>query len=585
MNRPLTILGIHDGHNAAACLVRDGRVLSAIAEERLTRTKNEPGYPRAAVEAVLKESGSTPDDIDIVALGTRFMHSREFYLNWDWYRKGSEDEARDREMEPQRRAHFLETRIAERKAAIIAHIGVAPERIRIVEHHLAHAATAYYGSPWAADGEDALVLTLDGSGDGLCATVSIGSAKGLTRISETKSAASIGKVYSRITFLMGMKPWEHEYKLMGLAPYADEKGLDRSYRVLRELVTIDDGSLEFRPGSTLTTNYIYPHLRAQLENHRFDWIAGAAQRLTEELVVKWVRNAIAHTGIRRVACAGGVFMNVKANMLISQLDEVTGVFVFPSCGDESIPFGAAWQAHAEERAAGKPLPIGGPLETAYLGPQFRDEEVTSALHAKPDRQKLHARAFKEINEVTARALADGAVVARCAGRMEWGARALGNRSILMDPRRTDQVRVLNAAIKQRDFWMPFAPTVLAQRQGEVIQNPKAFPSPHMLLGFVTTPRGREQLAAAVHPYDQTARPQILEPKDNPDYHDLIERFRLRTGVPGLLNTSFNVHGEPIVASPEDALSTLERSGLQFLAVGSYFVSKAPIPEAWTEGVS
>src|SRR5579884_629306 len=579
MNDSVSVLGIHDGHSASACLLRDGCIVAAVSEERLSRRKNDPGYPRRAVEEVLRIAACRPMDLTAIALGTRFMHHREFFLGWDWYRKGYDDQLRDANGAGDRRRYFAEERLGERRSTIVDHLGVPDARITVVEHHDAHAATAYYACPWVNDAGPVLVLTLDGSGDGVCATVGIGEGGRVRRIAETRSAASIGKVYSRVTFLLGMKPWEDEYKVMGLAPYADETGAGRSYRVIRPLVEVDRGALTFRPGTQLWTNYCYPYLRSQLEGHRFDWIAGAAQRVLEELVLAWVRNAVAHTGIKRVACAGGVFMNVKVNMLMLDLPEVAQLFVFPSCGDESICIGAAYRVYADYiRRTGRAvtMPV---FDSVYLGPEFSQAAIRAAIDAEGLAAKYRVRLISNVNEAVAQLLARGEIVARCDGRMEWGARALGNRSILLDPRRLERVRDLNRAIKHRDFWMPFAPTVLAERQREYLLNGKGVAAPYMILAFRTTPEGYDVLRAAIHPYDLTAGPQVLEPDASPGYYDLVKQFEALTGVGAVLNTSFNLHGEPIVCSPQDAIRTFERSGLEFLALGNFLISKRGADEA------
>ncbi|MDD5679972.1 MAG: carbamoyltransferase C-terminal domain-containing protein, partial [Candidatus Omnitrophica bacterium] len=421
-----------------------------------------------------------------------------------------------------------------------------------------------------------LVLTLDGSGDGLCATVNIGEKGKLKRIAETKSDASLGKVYSRVTFLLGMKPWEHEYKIMGLAPYAEQKGVEKSYRIIRPLVEIDEGNLVFRKGTHIWPGYCYPYLKSELENHRFDWIAGAAQKVVEELVVKWVNNAVKKTGIGRIACSGGVFMNVKANLLLTELKGLNGIFVVPSCGDESICIGAAYEVYAGHMHDTKKEFEIHLLDSIYLGPEFSQNDIQSSLDAAGAGKKYYVRFSEDINRIAARLLAAGEIVARFDGRMEWGARALGNRSILMDPKNTAKVGNLNAAIKCRDFWMPFAPTMLNEGQRRYIRNPKNIKSPHMMLGFHTTEKARVEFAAAVHPYDGTARPQILERKDNPGYYDLVKNFESISGIGGLLNTSFNIHGEPIVCTPEDAISTFKRSGLEYMILGNCLVSKKPL---------
>ena len=576
MKKDHIVLGISEGHNASACLIKNGKIAAAISEERLSRNKNDFGYPRRAVEKVLQISGCKPVDINRVALGARFMHGPEFYKDWNWYRKGYSQQVNDAENEQYRRKYFLEERLPYRREVVKKHLGVSDEVIDIVEHHEAHAAAAYYACPWINEDGKVLVLTLDGSGDGLCSTVNIGEKGVISRIAATKSDASIGKVYSRLTFLLGMKPWEHEYKIMGLAPYADEKGVARSYNVMKPLVEIDDGELVFKRGSHISPGYSYPYLKSELENHRFDWIAGAAQRVLEELITKWVRNAARATGIKRIACAGGVFMNVKVNMLVMEMDEIDDMFVFPSCGDESLGIGSAYKTYADHLLQSNDKFEMDVFDSAYLGNGFTREEIDSGIKSMDLAGKYNVKSFEDINEAAAELLASGEIVARFSGNMEWGARALGNRSILLDPRRVDKVKELNSAIKRRDFWMPFAPTILAERQSDYIENPNNVKSPHMMKAFHSTERGQKDIPAALHPYDGTCRPQILEKRANPEYYDLIKKFESLTGVGGLLNTSFNLHGDPIVCTPQDAVSTLERSGLEILILGNYIVSKKPI---------
>lgn len=571
MPTPTTILGIHDGFTASACLLRDGHLVAAVSEERLTRTKNAAGYPHRAIEQVLAIGGCDPRDISAVALATRFMHSPEFFLDWSWYRQDMAEQQRDQQAAGDRAQYFLGERLSQRTRAITDHLGIPPTKVTIVDHHEAHASSAYYASPWINDPGPVLVLTLDGSGDGLCATVSVGENRYLRRVAQTGSSASIGKVYSRITYLLGMKPHEHEYKLMGLAPYADPDGAEKAYQVIRPLVELDDDSLVYRQGTPLSTSYCYAYLRERLENYRFDWIAGGIQRRTEELVVQWARNAIKHTGIGKMACAGGVFMNVKANMLLAALPETDSLFVFPSAGDESLCFGAAYKAHRDLLGdQGGPWP---PFPPAYLGPAFSEGDVELALQRSGVSEWCEVAAPRDIDAAVAQLLAQGDIVARCDGRMEWGARALGNRSILMSPDNVRRVRDLNAAIKHRDFWMPFAPTILAERQHLYMENAKSLPAPHMVLAFGTTNEGRGRLAAALHPYDNTIRPQLLEAKHNPAYHNLIRAHERLTGVGAVLNTSFNLHGEPIVCSPADAIDTLRRTGLTNLVLGKRLLQK------------
>lgn len=569
----MKILGIHDGHNAGAALVQDGMVIASVSEERISRVKNDAGYPKKAIEEVLALGNCRPDEIDIIALSSRFMHNRDFYRSWEWYKKGEKEQDIEQNEDIEIKAGFFRQRLKERKKQIAEHLSVNQDKIIIVEHHLGHAAAAYFGSPWANQAEEVLIFTMDGSGDGVSATVNIGKAGEIKRIAETKSMASLGKIYSRITYLLGMKPWEHEYKIMGLAPYSDDIGVKKSYEVLKKLIGLDNSGLIFENKTKLSTNYCYQYLRNNLENHRFDWIAGAVQKLQEELTVSWVKNSIKKTGIKKIAFGGGSFMNVKANMLISEIDGVDDIFIFPSCGDESLSIGVAYKVYADWLSKnGKKINMPA-FKDIYFGREFRDEQIKKAIE-EADAEKTYIVERKEdINSAVAELLANKEIVARFSGRMEWGARALGNRSILMDPRNIERIKELNAAIKHRDFWMPFAPTVLCDLQNEYFINPKKIKSPYMVMGFKTTEKGKKNLLSAIHPYDFTARPQILERDLNPDYYDLIRKFQSITGVGAVLNTSFNLHGEPIVCGPADAIDVFERSGLRYLALGNYLIAK------------
>jgi carbamoyltransferase len=405
----------------------------------------------------------------------------------------------------------------------------------------------------------------------LSASVNIGMDGKLKRIASVGRSESLGSVYSAVTFMMGMVPLEHEYKLMGMAPYADPKRAQAVADMLFEYMPLPKSLTWHRAPMKPPSPLIYSYLRKRLELHRFDSIAAGVQLYTEEMLVRWVENAIAKTGIRKLALSGGVFMNVKANKRIMELREVCDLFVFPSCGDETNAMGAAFWQEAE-LGKSRHLP---PIQSVYYGPDFDPSDTHTAVEQRSKGKDWTVKYFADgdIDIHIADLVAAGEIVARARGAMEFGARALGNRSILADPTIPGVVNTINYMVKMRDFWMPFAPMVLDRRAKDYLINPKNIPAPYMILSFDTPKDVRNQMTAAIHPYDQTARPQVLSAAYNPDMYKLLSRFEEKTGRGVILNTSFNLHGLPIVGTPDAAIDVFEQSSLPHLAVGDYLLSK------------
>lgn len=562
----MIVLGIHDGHTAGSALIKDGKILAAVSEERLTNIKNYSGTPLLSVQKVLEITGVTPDKVDLIAIGC-FVRVGSPYADQNSLAKVQI------KLSPFFHSHafakgyvkffhlFRET--AGLKKLFLS-LGMDKIPIQFIEHHLTHAACAYYQRPFK---DDSVVLTLDGSGDGLSATVSIGKGNAIKRISETTFYDSLSNnLYSEMVGFLGMKRWEHEYKLMGLAPYGKDDGLVNYFK---KVIRINpENPLEFQ---NISGSYLYnvtKKLTPVLVGRRFDNIAWAAQTYYEELLCQWVKNAVSYTGIHNIVCAGGSFLNVKANKKIRELKEVDKLFVYPASDDSGTPVGSAIAGYVNLCKQQNKTAHVKPVRDVYYGVEFSNDQIESVI--KNSKWNKKAQFYKTgIEKKCAGLLSSGYVVARFAGREEWGPRALGNRSILADPRNLSIIQKLNFAIKQRDFWMPFAASMLPSDGKKYLKNYHS--APYMIEAFDTTKYAND-IIASIHPYDRTCRPQIVSDW-NSSYKKIISEFKKITGVGAILNTSFNLHGYPIVGSPEVAIKTFEQSGLDGLILENWLILK------------
>ena len=586
----MRVLGIHDGHSSSAALIEDGKVVAAIQEERLTRNKNQGGFPHHAIQEVLKIGGCSLTDLDAAAFcgySTVFKHNtreegiasthrkfepirhnfmRRFEIKVRGIRNTVWPGLRQRHREKDRKKKQRQRR------SPLAQQGFPLDKIHFVEHHQCHAAAAYYGQ--GDMNEPVLVITCDAAGDSLCASVQLGQHAQMERLAQVPRADAVAMIYGLITYYLGFVPLEHEYKLMGMAPYASDSRQAKSicdyFHSLFRFVP-DQPLLWQRTPGTPPTFKLGPVLKEILAYKRFDHIAGGLQKFTEEFMRQWIHNVVQATGVGKLALSGGIFMNVKLNKLIMELPDVESLFVFPSCGDESNSIGAAWEVYANlAQAQNQPI-ASQPLGPVYWGGGFSDAEVEQAIAAYAFTKKVEVRHYENIEQQCAELLARGQVVARFKGRMEFGARALGNRSILADPGNWQTIHRINAMIKKRDFWMPFAPSMLAECADDYIVNSKAQAAPYMILAFDAKPGNVETIVAATHPYDKSCRPQIVEKSHNPGYHRLLTHYRELTGHGAILNTSFNLHGFPIVYRPQEALQVFDNSGLKYLAIENFLV--------------
>lgn len=587
----MNILGIHYGHNATIALVQNGKLTFAVSEERFNRLKNSKGFPVLTLDYIYKNI-LKPREVDLAVLFQKdylgyldlkrnnFKSIRDFSLGNDSFNRCYSFKNQLIERTGAYKIRSLVGRILNRWRRNIdkrsqesinyfsKSLQIPREKIIYSDHHASHAyATCFNLNP----AQKTLIFTMDGEGDGLSSTVNIFHNYKMKRISSNPIPVSLGYFYAEITKLLGMIPNEHEFKVMGLAPYAKQEKAQALYERFKDLITLNS-RLEFE--AKLPMNRISYYLLEKLYNQRFDTIAAFAQLFLEEKVLEWVKAWIKKTAIHDLALAGGVFMNVKLNQKILELKEVNSLFPVPSAGDESTALGAACYGYIKLCQDKKKKLELQPVKDLYLGTSYSNNEVEKFLSENRYFGKYKIEKFSEklaIEKKIAQLLAENQIVARFKGRMEWGARALGNRSILANPRDRNTVREINERIKNRDFWMPFAPSILEEDAQHYLVNPKNIFAPYMAITFDTTDLAREHLVAAIHPYDFTSRPQIVSKDWNPSYYYLISEFKKLTGIGGVLNTSFNLHGEPNVEGLKDAFYTFENSGLKYLAVENFLV--------------
>jgi carbamoyltransferase len=581
----------------------DGEIVACASEERFSRKKNDESYPKSAIEAILRTCGVDANELDLAVIaGERFDPAGILTHKWSnfsikdrlreqrdyWYPRiyqkkqlsfldifedkidtsqypGNWSEVLDflkREKDDESNEFFKDFR----RKVVSRHLGIDPKKIIFAHHHRAHGYYAYYGSPLSKD--KTLIFTADGWGDDMNASVSLAE-RGDIQILSTSKNFVIGRLYRYITLLLGMKPDEHEYKVMGLAAYAKPKYYKEPLAVFEKTMYVDNLGFAYKE----VPADLYFYFRDCLEGYRFDSIAGALQQYTQDILTQWVRNAIEATNARKVCFGGGVAMNIKALMEIAKLPETGEIFVCPTPSDESLAIGAAYVAMHDICVSKRedPSKYLKPLRTAYFGPQADQTDIKAIIELAVT--KGYPVQEKPKSEYVAQLLDSGRIIGRCVGRSEFGARALGNRSILADPRKQDIVRIINEKIKCRDFWMPFAPTILLDWSKEYLINPKNLKAPYMTIAFDTKEKAWDDLKAALHPYDRSVRPQIITEEENPEYYSLISEFKKIAGIGGILNTSFNVHGEPIVQTPEDAFSVFERTKLDALILDGYLIEQ------------
>jgi carbamoyltransferase len=581
-------------HDSASALLRDGELVAATEEERFSRIKHDSGFPDRSIAYCFEEAGITARDLDYVVFYEKPFQKFErilmtsfqgFPRSWRMFGGAMINWFGDK--------LWMKTILKEK-------LGIEERKILFEDHHLSHAASAFYPSPF----DEAAILTIDGVGE--WTTAALGKAKGneITLLKEIRFPHSLGLLYSAFTAYLGFQVNEGEYKVMGMAPYGKPKYMDR---ILDKLVKVaKDGSFwldmdyfSFHYSDEATYNAKFVDLfgpprdpklhfftsetrfpsyfgekpadftrQCRLNEHYAD-IAASIQKVTEEIILKLALDAHAQTGLKKLCMAGGCALNSVANGRILNETPFEDLFIQPAAGDSGAALGAA--LHVHHALLGRPRKF--TLEHAYWGKKYGEGEIQSFLEG----QNIKYERFADDNKLLDRVVEDlvaGKVVGWYQGRFEWGPRALGNRSILADPRSELMKDTVNIKIKFREPFRPFAPVILEQNTDEYFigrNTARQYPSRYMLLVLPLKEDKKDSIKAVNHM--GTGRLQTIREEWNPRYYRVVEKFGQATGVPVLLNTSFNLRGEPIVTTPANAYSTFSKSGIDVLVLENYMVRK------------
>jgi len=561
----VNILGIWDGHDSGAALLQGGRLRFAVNEERLSRRKLEVSFPTRSIEACLAYAGLRPEHVDIVAastcdpaktLGRLWPGSKERYYAVRRRKAAPGPLAgltrtvkyRMTEWAPNRASRVL-SRLALRRQ--LARHALTRAQLRLVDHHEAHAAAA----AWTADFAPCAVLTIDGLGDGVSATISIFRDGRLERVAVSPARCSVGVFFEHVTNLLNMRELEDEGKVMALADYAAP--IADEDNPLLAWVRVRDGVIETeRPGHALRRALARVHWR--YANEQFAYLA---QRVVEHTCVALARDAVRLTGLGRLALAGGVVSNVKATRRIRLLPEVEDIFVFPHMGDGGLALGAAVAA-----AARSGVSIGLDPDRLDLGQGYDTPAIEADLRAAG----LLAEPVANLPFRVADLLGEGRIVMWFQGRMEYGPRALGHRSVLARPDRPVLRDRLNLALKRRVWYQPFCPSMLESEGPRVLADWTGARNRSMTMAYEVSSCYRDHLAGVMS-IDGTCRPQLVPDTEPSEFAELLREARRRWGVGAVLNTSFNIHGEPLVCSPAEAIDVFLRSGADALAIGPFLI--------------
>jgi carbamoyltransferase len=558
----MIVLGLNYSqmHDSSACLVRDGELLFAVAEERISRLKHDARFPALAIQACLDFAKIRADQVEEVCVGWQtpgdtYHHDLKLFLTGQWP------------------LNYINLLNSTRHFASMWHqnggdnpyvrqFGRNKTKFCFVDHHLAHALSTYSYSGY----DDAAIVVMDGRGAWEATSIWQGSKGRVSHVLTINWPDSLGLFYAAFTGFLGFVPNSDEWKVMGLAPYG-KPGVDLSefldlkvspYKVNAGLLHGSGSNPYARWPKALGTPREPESKIGELHKD----IAHAVQDICESAMMNVVKLALEKTKSRNLCLAGGVALNSKANGKIVASGIIDNIFVQPAASDDGVALGAALAPFLD---GGKSLPL-KPMRHAYLGPSFDDPSIETALNT----YKIRASKLSDPAATAAEFLSQGKILGWYQGRMEFGPRALGARSIIADPRDPEMNAKVNNAVKFREWWRPFAPSFKKEAAPEYLES--AYDSPFMILTAQVRPEKREIIPSVTH-VDGSARPQTVEQQINPLYYRLIDEFGKRTGVPVIMNTSFNLRGEAIVHTPTDAIRTFFSSGMDALVLGSYLVEK------------
>ncbi|MBL7197027.1 MAG: hypothetical protein ISS47_02895 [Candidatus Omnitrophica bacterium] len=569
----MIILGLNTTHDAGAALIKDGKIIAAVSEERFSRIKHYASLPIKSVDYCLKAAKVDIDNIDIIAISSTILDpsiNMLFGLSRNKLNKFILKDSNKLNLKQKLKMRLLGYMFKEEKLPVyIKPIKVNKPKIALVNHHLSHAASAYYSSGFK---EKCLVITMDGVGDYISTTVYLGENGKLKLIYYVNKLGSLGFFYGFITEALGWWVGDGEGKTMGLAAYGNPNSVKDAY-LRKFLPKYVDGKLkrfhDFKISSFKLQNTYHWHFEEArevmklIDKYSPEDIAAKAQEMLEETAFDFITHWVRKEKVEQLAVAGGIFFNVKLNLRIVESSVVRDFFVFPNAGDGGLPVGAAFYEYFKRKPDAE---VNDRIKNLYWGSEFTFEEIRHILQERHIKFKKSQNICAEVAEL----IRNGKIVAWFQGRMEFGPRALGMRSILMDPRKKENKDILNKKVKFREPFRPFCPSILKEAAKDYFLLDRI--EPFMITAYRVRPEKISDIPAVVH-VDGTSRPQFVEKDVNPKFWQLIEEFRKLTGMPILLNTSFNIKGEPIVCSPRDALKCFYDTGIDVLVLDDFLILK------------